>query len=73
MDGKKEIIYSCVACNFTTKRKFNYECHLTTKRHNNMGIVVDVTVKKMMTKYMNVKFATLYALIKVTSILIFLH
>ena len=47
MDEKKEIVYSCVECNFTTKRKFNYECHLTTKRHNiNMGIVVDEKVKK---------------------------
>ena len=47
MDEKKEIIYSCVTCNFTTKRKFNYECHLTTKRHNNnMGIIVDAKVEK---------------------------
>jgi hypothetical protein len=33
MDESKKTIYSCLICNYATKRKYNYDCHLLTKRH----------------------------------------
>jgi hypothetical protein len=33
MDESKETIYSCLMCNYASKRKYNYDCHLLTKRH----------------------------------------
>lgn len=29
-------IYTCVKCNFSTHKKYNYQCHLMTKRHKKM-------------------------------------
>ena len=33
MTSNKGKIYSCLKCNFSTHKKYNYDCHLMTKRH----------------------------------------
>ena len=33
MTSNKGKIYSCLNCNFSTHKKYNYDCHLMTKRH----------------------------------------
>jgi hypothetical protein len=32
----KAKIYTCAKCNFSTHKKYNYQCHLMTKRHKKM-------------------------------------
>jgi hypothetical protein len=33
---KSDAKYSCLACNYTTPRRCNYDCHLLTKRHKKL-------------------------------------